>query len=97
MSRNISNGSWFNIKTEAEHKQLKAYGSLTTAYSQSRVQMGTFEGPGRYYLLSYSQRCPRGCCYDDVHELLSASDTAIEVREAMRDLAYILKSSRQEG
>jgi hypothetical protein len=98
MSRKIQNGRWFTVETKGQHDCLKAYGKTVKSANSSdhfaRVQKGAWAGPGKYMLLSYEQRCPRGCCYDSVYEVLSAADVADDAKDQMRDLAGILKQAR---
>lgn len=90
MKRSLQNGKWFELKSEEEHKQLKAYGSITPKdYGFANVQIGVFNGPGRYMLLHYNQRCPRDCCYEDVNEVLTVADVAKEAKQEMLNYAKI--------
>lgn len=95
MRQALTDGRWFDIKNEQEFNNVKRCGNLIYNPDwQSRVQMGTYAGPGRYLLLSYQERCPRNCCYDSVYELLSAQQVVIESKEQMRELAETLKKAR---
>lgn len=95
MGRDLTNGKWFDVLTQKQHQNLKRCGRLEydDRYT-SRVQKGTYTGPGRYMVLSYEQRCPRGCCYDSVHEVVSASTIVEEVRQEITNLASILREAR---
>jgi len=91
----LTDGRWFDVANEQQFQNLKRCGRLT--YEQfwtARVQIGTYEGPGRYLLLSYQQKCPRGCCYDSVYEVLSADDVIKESKEQMREYADLLKQAK---
>lgn len=94
--RDIKNGRWVTIENEDQFKTLKKYGRLDVGGMDraARVQMGNYEGPGDYYLLSYSQPCPRGCCYDDVYEVLTADEVVKEIVNEIRDLAADLRQAR---
>lgn len=97
-SRNILDGGWINIKNEGEFNNLLRYSKTNPTQAEklghNRVQLGKYDGPDKYYVLHYSRPCPRGCCYDNVIEILTKEETAQEVSEAMRDLSYILKQAR---
>jgi len=94
--RDFKGGRWFTLATKAEHDTVKRYGRLDRppGWTMARVQIGQWNGPGRYLLLSYQQPCPRGCCTDDVCELIPAADVVEAVREEMRELAAVLKVAR---
>lgn len=70
MSRNILNGRIVEISSKNEAD------SITDGY---RVRDSKFSKPGRYMVLHYQQRCPRGCCYDDVCEIISIKDVVEEI------------------
>jgi hypothetical protein len=98
MSRRLQNGRWFDVTTPAQHDCLKRFGQLAPPKPNlwsARVQMGAWVGPGRYMLLSYTQRCPRNCCDDSVHEVLTAEEVVAAVREDMQELANVLKEARR--
>lgn len=99
MSRDIKTGRWFQLETKAQHDKVLAFGRLDPSGTsgQARVQRGNWSGPGWYMLLAYSQRCPRNCCYDDVHEILPASNVATEAAKEMQDLAGQLKDARTKS
>lgn len=94
MGRDLTSGTWFDIASEQEWKQVVAYGKKTGDFAPSRVRLGDYEGPGKYMLFRYTQRCPRNCCDDVVFELLSAPAVQREVRDEMRELAEVLKAAR---
>jgi len=71
MGKDLTSGTWFDIKTERDFDQILRYGRLDNTFYRARVQRGGWEGPGQYNLLQYTQRCPRNCCDDTVNELLS--------------------------
>jgi hypothetical protein len=96
--RELTSGRWFDVTSAEQHANLKRFGQTpppSPAYSQARVQMGTWTGPGRYFVLSYSQPCPRGCCYDSVYEVLTAEDVARAARETIREYASLLREARK--
>jgi hypothetical protein len=98
MNRKLKNGRWFKVDSEVQHKNLKTCGKLEyDSFWTSRVQIGTYSGPGWYMVLSYQQKCPRGCCYDSVHEVIPASEVADEVRDEIRELASMLKEARDKN
>lgn len=84
MKRNLLSGHWVNLYSEQQFKDKQT----------GRCNKGYFQGVGKYYILEYSQPCPRGCCYDDVVEVLSASEVEDEVKDKMKDMANLLKESR---
>ncbi len=84
MSRNITTGVWYAINNEEHFNTVQSKG-------EPRVRYGKYYGPGRYYLLEYSQRCPRGCCFDDVNELMSESEAKDEIKEAIEHLQGIIE------
>lgn len=96
MSDKLTSGQWFTLATKDQHDRVKKYGRTDppSGWSMARVQKGTWEGPGRYMLLTYQQSCPRGCCMDDVCELIPAADVARLVREEIRELAAVLKQAK---
>lgn len=96
MKRNLENGRWFKVESEIQHSNLKAYGKLEKDDWSSDVQVGTYEGEGWYMMISYSKRCPRGCCYDTVYEVIPASQVAEELKEEMIKLADMLKEARNK-
>lgn len=65
------------------------------AGSDFRVVKVNWDGPGWYLIYHYSQRCPRGCCYDDVFEALSVEDRAYELQSEIRGLASDLSELRK--
>jgi hypothetical protein len=61
-----------------------------------RVQdVKAWTGDGHYYVRTYSQRCPKGCCYDSVIELTTPEDEATEIKDQMKELAARLREARQ--
>lgn len=94
-SKDIKNGKWFDVQNAEQHQNLKRCGSLEyREFFVSRVQMGTYTGPGRYLVLSYQQRCPRNCCYDSVHEVIAACDVIQTAQEEIRELVDVIKTAR---
>ncbi len=83
--QDIADGCWVDIGSELDFKKHK----------NGRCNYGEYNGPGKYRLLQYQQRCPRGCCYDDVVELVSATDIIKEIREKIIELSYIMKEARR--
>jgi hypothetical protein len=75
MGRNLERRQKFTITTEKDFDNLKKYGILNPDSDDrkfpARVQQGKWMGTGEYILLRYEQKCPRGCCYDDVNEILT--------------------------
>jgi hypothetical protein len=93
----LTSGRWFTLTVAHQHANLKAFGRPTIpkfSGGSARVQRGEWAGPGRYLLLSYTQRCPRNCCDDAVFEVLSAADVAALAREAIRKHADLLRTAR---
>ena len=98
MGRDITDGKWFDINSEADFKQIQSYGTLTKKdWGSARVCKGDYAGPGKYLLLQYTQRCPHNCCYDDVNELLSAAEVAKEIEEGRQEFALLLDAAVGEG
>lgn len=98
MNRSIKSGHWFNISSQEEHTNLKNYGSLMPKeYGSARVQIGKYNGPGKYMLLQYSQRYPRNCCYDDVNELLTPQEVTEEAKKEIIGFTEILKDAGQKA
>lgn len=88
MSRNILDGKWVDILTHQQFNQ----------FQNGRCNKGKFIGPGPYFILNYTQLCPRGCCYDDVTEIMFVDEAIKEIKEIkdkMADLAYLLKRVRE--
>jgi hypothetical protein len=88
--RDLTSGKWLDIKTEAEFKQLLAYGRLDRMWFHARVQKGDWQGPGKYKLFQYTQRCPRNCCDDNVNELLTEKEVIELVKMQVDDLVVDL-------
>jgi hypothetical protein len=86
MKRSILEGKWVYVGSEKNFNVLQ----------DGRVNKGNYNGPGKYLLLEYQEKCPRGCCYDDVVELMSTSDVIYEVKEEMKDLANLLRTAREK-
>lgn len=82
----IEEGQWFKANNKDEYDRVKSHG-------HARVQLGTWDGPGKYMICRYSQPCPRGCCDDTVNEIISAEDVKVIVREKMKNLAVILREA----
>lgn len=87
-SRNLEDGKWVQVRTECEYNVLRKHGNLDERFTEfaAVVQVGEFQGPGHYYVLEYSQRCPRNCCFDDVVEVLSAEEVCRELQEDLMPL-----------
>ena len=96
MSAEIKEGRWVRIASEVEHQRLKSHGTLKTDSDWTAdVQKGKYAGPGLYMLFNYSQRCPRGCCYDSVYEVMPADEVAEMAKSDMIELAEILQTARK--
>lgn len=80
-----TNGSWRLFLSETDAKNHR--GGV-------RILKLNWQGRGWYYVTEYSQRCPRGCCYDSVLEFRSAEERVNEVKEGMKELAEELKDAR---
>jgi hypothetical protein len=70
MSRNVLNGRIVEISSKSEADKIT---------EGCRVRHNKFTQPGRYMILSYLQRCPRDCCYEDVCEIISIKDVVEEI------------------
>lgn len=85
--RDILDGTWKKFQYKKEHD----------AEMGGRVNQSEWKGPGSYYKLTYQQRCPRNCCYDDVCEMLTADEVKNEVIEKMKDCAILLREARMKN
>ena len=83
----MRDGNWVFLQTEEEFK---------SQFKDARVKVGKWQGSGNYYRTSYTQKCPRGCCYDYVIELTSATDQISIIKEEMRELASALREAREK-
>jgi hypothetical protein len=63
--------------------------------SDARVQKIDWVGPGWYFIFKYTQKCPRGCCYDDVFEAKSLKKWKAELSEEIRNLEYRLRDVKE--
>ena len=88
--RNILDGTWVEIEGSDQFRQRLKYGLASSQFSPARVQKGTYTGPKWYYLLTYTQSCPRGCCSDDVHELMPLDEVLAEIQEIQNNLDQII-------
>jgi hypothetical protein len=77
-------GTWSYLNSEKDVKE------------RCRVNKINWAGPGWYYTATYSQRCPRGCCYDDVLDIEPASERVAELEEAIRELNDELETAKQK-
>lgn len=94
MKRSLKDGRWLNVTSPEEHESLKGYGVLKPKeYGFARVQIGNYNGPGKYMLLQYQQRCPRNCCYDDVNEVLTPEQVVSEAKKEIRELTELLREA----
>jgi hypothetical protein len=55
-----------------------------------------WDGPGWYYYLFDSQRCPRNCCYDQVIRVYPAARRIYDLKEEMQHLADELRAAREK-
>lgn len=76
------------IECKTKEEWAKAMGSPA-------IRHGEWEGPGYYAKFSYSQRCPRGCCYDDVTELKPITEHISDLKNHIRNLASSLRYYRE--
>lgn len=84
----LTDGRWETFNTEQEVKQRCSH---PTFY---RVQHIDWAGPGRYYVRTYRQRCPRNCCYESVISIMPKNKRAEELVTAIRELAGELREAR---
>lgn len=90
--RDIQNGRWHEVKNEEEFKNLIKYGHVNPdGRWDAQIRLGTYDGPKKYYVLSYSQPCPRGCCTDSVYEAINREQVEYEVEREIEDLKEILE------
>jgi len=82
----LLDGTWINIQSAEEFK----------SQGRSRVSKGAYSGPGDYFKLNYAQPCPRGCCYDNVTELLSKEEATKRINETIEELQYLLPQEEEE-
>jgi hypothetical protein len=61
-----------------------------------RVHKVYWTVPGWYYIKTYTQRCPRNCCDDNVIKITHASDRVKEVKEEIRELADELRTAKSK-
>lgn len=87
--RDLTTGKWFRINSQVEFDHVVRHGDLKQDFAAADVTKGSYDGPGRYRYLSYQQRCPRNCCNDTVHELLTAIAFAKELEDAMEELRVL--------
>ena len=88
MDRDINNGRWASLQS------LEHFNKILTEDDWCVIKKGEWSGPGWYWIFTYSQRCPRGCCYDSVIEAITAKELADELRESMIYLAQRLRDAR---
>lgn len=58
------------------------------------VDLGYNTKPGNYYVETWSQKCPRGCCYDDCIRIIFSANRIIEIKEKIKELAEDLKHAK---
>lgn len=59
-----------------------------------RVQDINYTKSGWYYIETYDQPCPRGCCRDNVIRIIPAETRVKEIQDEMKELSYSLKEAR---
>lgn len=64
------------IKTAEDAKQY---------LNDARCKHNGWDGPGYYAIYSYSQPCPRGCCYDLVKEIIPLQDYLHELQKRIEE------------
>jgi len=69
-NREIKHGEWYQIETEEQFNSL---------FESADNKIGVYEGPGKYFLLSYADRKPCGCCVDMVYETLPQDAAELEI------------------
>lgn len=82
---------WKYFNTEKELEEEKKSGA-----SWYNIQIGKFDGPGNYFVKTYSKRCPRNCCDDLVIKIIPAKDRIREIETEMYELAGALKFARAQ-
>ena len=85
--RDLTSGQWFELLTEQQFNIIRTYGRYDTTFYHARVQIGKWQGPGKYKLFRYTQRCPRNCCDDNVNELLTKKEVIELENEQITELA----------
>lgn len=85
MNRNILNNDIIYINNLEQFIEVK----------KATIEIGEFIEPNYYYILRYSQRCPRGCCYDDVCEILTKEEYISELKENIGKYCDELKKVRE--
>lgn len=90
----LENGKWFKVENEKQHTNLKLYKTLECdeSYFRSDIQIGDYKGAGWYLVVSYQQKCPRGCCYDTVCKTIPANEVVEMIEEEIEKLTGILES-----
>lgn len=84
-----TNGNWQKFQSQAELNK-------AAADSNCRVRKTNWTSPGWYFVTHYTQKCPRGCCYDGVIEFTHVDDRIYEIRDEMRSLADLLRFAREK-
>lgn len=85
MKRNILNNDIIYINNFEQFKEIQ----------NTTIKIGQFIEPDYYIVLRYSQRCPRGCCYDDVCEILTKEEYISELKENIGKYCNELKKVRE--
>jgi hypothetical protein len=81
---------WFETEQE-----LKDY--VAKNYSSCRIKDVQFVDKGSYYFFCYSQKCPRGCCYDGVVKIISAQEYLSILNEERREIDDIITQATKNG
>lgn len=84
------NGKWCRFDTKEALEQ-------ASRQSQCRVKIANWVAPGWYFITNYSQKCPRGCCYDNVIEFTFVTDRIDAIKKEIRNLADFLRSARERN
>lgn len=90
-TRDIFKAEIFEVKNHNDFDYLKTYGHLDKSeinWSCANIEKGEWRGPGKYALLSYTEK--RGnckCCgYDIVYEVIDAHTYSYELSKALKKI-----------
>ena len=91
MSRDRS-GKWMAFSDQEGIR--KHLAGLAWSY---RIKHIHWKVPGWYWVETYTQRCPRNCCDDNVIEFTYASVRATDIAHEIKELAESLKEAREKS
>ncbi len=83
-----------SIKEPHSIKEFRTKEEMEEAAKGNDIQDTNWEGEGYYAVYRYSQRCPRGCCYDSVYETKPLVDHMAELEDHIESLQSSMKYYR---